>query len=296
MRQFLRLLGISVFAMGVATPLAAQVASDDSSPTSQFSLAALDERPSVMPTPTTVDASTSYLSATGEQGQQPKEQELPVATPPHTGVRALVRAIGQDVVHIPTRGNFFVAAAGGLASAALHPIDDTTNSNLSGATFNKIFKAGALLGQSYVLLPSALTVYTVGRVSHNSRVSHIGSDLIESLAIAEMMTETLKYTVRRERPDGSSRNSFPSGHAAGTMAFATTLERHFGWKLYLPAYALATYVATSRLHDNRHYVSDVAFGSAVGIIAGRTVTRHGRQSFPVQAMAVPGGAAIVYSR
>ena len=56
------------------------------------------------------------------------------------------------------------------------------------------------------------------------------------------------------------------------------------------------YVAVSRVHDNRHYLSDVMFGSAVGIIAGRTVTRHGRENFPIQAMAVPGGMAIVYSR
>jgi hypothetical protein len=37
-----------------------------------------------------------------------------------------------------------------------------------------------------------------------------------------------------EKPQGtaanSGRNSFPSGHAADTFAFATALERHLGWK------------------------------------------------------------------
>ena len=88
--------------------------------------------------------------------------------------------------------------------------------------------------------------------------------------------------MRRERPDGSGANSFPSGHAADTMAFATALERHFNWKFYMPAYAAATYVAISRLHDNRHFASDVAAGAAVGIIAGRTVTRTGHRPFPVR--------------
>ena len=37
---------------------------------------------------------------------------------------------------------------------------------------------------------------------------------------------------------------------------------------------IASYVATSRLHDNRHYLSDVVFGAAVGSIAGRTVVHH----------------------
>jgi hypothetical protein len=63
----------------------------------------------------------------------------------------------------------------------------------------------------------------------------------------------------------------------------------------VPAYAFASYVAMSRLHDNRHYLSDVVFGSTVGIISGRTVTRHGRE-FPVAVTAIPGGALIVYTR
>jgi membrane-associated phospholipid phosphatase len=80
------------------------------------------------------------------------------------------------------------------------------------------------------------------------------------------------------------------------MAFATALERHLNWRYWLPAYTIASYVAISRLHDNVHYLSDVMAGSAVGIIAGRTVTSHGRTKFPVEAMAVPGGFAIGYVR
>ena len=124
----------------------------------------------------------------------------------------------------------------------------------------------------------------------------MGMDLLRSLVIAEFVTQSLKYTVRRERPDGSGANSFPSGHAADTMAFATALERHLGWRYAVPAYVLASYVAMSRLHDNVHFLSDVTAGAAVGIIAGRTVTRHGRDNFPVTLMAVPGGAGIMYVR
>jgi len=52
----------------------------------------------------------------------------------------------------------------------------------------------------------------------------------------------------------------------------------------------------SWLHGNVHDLSDVTAGAAVGIIAGRTVTRHGRDNFPVTVMALPGGAAVVYVR
>jgi hypothetical protein len=54
-------------------------------------------------------------------------------------------------------------------------------------------------------------------------------------------------------------------------------------------------VAISRLPANRHWLSDVVFGSTVGIIAGRTVTRHGRE-FPVTVIPTPGGVAIAYVR
>jgi hypothetical protein len=71
------------------------------------------------------------------------------------------------------------------------------------------------------------------------------------------------------------------------------LEQRLGWKGAVPAYIFASCVAISRLPDNRHWLSDVVFGSGVGIIAGRTVTRHGRE-FPIALISVPGGAAIPY--
>jgi len=69
--------------------------------------------------------------------------------------------------------------------------------------------------------------------------------------VAQALTLSLKYTTRRERPDQSSKDSFPSGHAASTFAFATALERHLGWKYAVPAFAGASYVAASRLPANR---------------------------------------------
>ena len=56
-------------------------------------------------------------------------------------------------------------------------------------------------------------------------VSHVGMDLIEALAVSELMTQTVKHIANRERPDQSDDTSFPSGHAADTFAFATALER-----------------------------------------------------------------------
>ena len=66
-----------------------------------------------------------------------------------------------------------------------------------------------------------------------------------------------------------------------------------GWKYSVLGYTIASYVAASRLHDNRHYLSDVVFGAAVGAIAGRTVTEHGRDVWTFTPTAVPGGGIAV---
>jgi hypothetical protein len=42
-------------------------------------------------------------------------------------------------------------------------------------------------------------------------------------------------------------------------------------------------------------LSDVVFGAAVGIIAGRTVTSNEAQPYPVAVSTVPGGAIVTYS-
>ena len=117
----------------------------------------------------------------------------------------------------------------------------------------------------------------------------------------------IKALVDRDRPflhyarpktlvPGPHDASFPSGHAAVTFASATVLQRHFGWKVGIPAYAVASYVAASRVQMKRHYLSDVAFGAALGIVAGRTLTiGRGDARFAVEPMAAPGGGGIGFT-
>src|SRR5437870_8286508 len=125
----------------------------------------------------------------------------------------------------------------------------------------------------------ALATYIYGRTTESPKVSHLGMDLLRAQILTEALTEAIKYSTHRERPDGSNYQSFPSGHASVTFAAATVIERHLGWKKAALAYVIAAYVASSRIHDNRHYLSDVIFGAATGTIAGRTVTEHGRETW-----------------
>ena len=229
-------------------------------------------------------------------GQIVSKPAGPAPTPRHTGFKALAKDLVGDVKHLPSKENAFWAGLGGGLALAVHPVDDNLNRSLTTSDFaDKFFKPGEVLGELGTLLGSAVTVYTVGRIKDQPKVSHVGMDLIQSLVLSEGMTQLLKVTTHRERPDGSGHNSFPSGHAADTFAFATALERHFGWKGAVPAYMFASYVAISRLPANRHWFSDAVFGSTVGIIAGRTVTRHGKE-FPVTVTATRGGVSLMYVR
>ena len=236
---------------------------------------------------------TEGVADAGQVVQQPAG---PPPTPRHTGIKALIKDLGQDVMHLPSKENLFWAGVGGGLALAVHPADDNVNESMVNSDFaHDFFRPGKYIGSLPVLLGTATATYVVGRTRDQPKVSHLGMDLIEALAISEMMTQTLKFSTNRERPDGSNHRSFPSGHAADTFAFATALERHLGWKGAVPAYIFSSYVAISRLPANRHWLSDAVFGSAVGIIAGRTVTRHGRE-FPITVAPVPGGAVIAYVR
>ena len=154
-----------------------------------------------------------------------------------------------------------------------------------------MFSAGETLGGAKFQLASALATYGVGRFTKNTRVTQVGADLVRANLVAQALTSGIKLSVRRGRPDGSH-FSFPSGHTSVSFATATVLQRHFGWKAGIPAYAAASYVAASRIQDKRHYLSDVAFGAVLGIVAGRTVTiGRGEHRFAVEPM-VPNGGGV----
>jgi membrane-associated phospholipid phosphatase len=106
----------------------------------------------------------------------------------------------------------------------------------------------------------------------------------------------LKYSVQRERPDGSNQHSFPSGHTASAFATASVLQQSYGWKVGTVAYLVAGYVGSARMVHNRHYLSDVAFGAAIGIAGARTVMRSDRQrTVTVSASYVEDGVGVIVS-
>ncbi|MFR6416073.1 MAG: phosphatase PAP2 family protein, partial [Alistipes shahii] len=72
------------------------------------------------------------------------------------------------------------------------------------------------------------------------------------------------------RPDGSSRNSFPSGHTATAFMTATMLHKEYGHRspwYSIGGYTVATLTGVTRQLNNRHWMSDIMVGAGIGILA-----------------------------
>jgi membrane-associated phospholipid phosphatase len=84
-----------------------------------------------------------------------------------------------------------------------------------------------------------------------------------------MMVNGLKYSVRNMRPDGTARNSFPSGHTATAFCGAELIRMEYGKTYGWIAYAVATSVGILRVYNGRHWAKDVLAGAGIGILSAR---------------------------
>jgi membrane-associated phospholipid phosphatase len=231
-------------------------------------------------------------TVTPQDGQPPPE-------PPRTGLSALFRTTGADFKAFPTRkATWIILAIGGAAAAAVHPADHEIVEGLEDSSARKFFAPGRVLGYGWVQASAAIGVYAWGRTTfepgegRTNKISHLGFDLLRANILTQALTYGVKVAVQRDRPTGEC-CSFPSGHASVAFATASVLERHFGYRGAWPTFVIAGYVAASRLFDNRHYLSDVLFGSALGIASGWTVVgRHGRDQFALIPVPTRGGMAV----
>ena len=80
---------------------------------------------------------------------------------------------------------------------------------------------------------------------------------------------TMKHTIREMRPDGTTHNSFPSGHTAMAFMGAEFLYQEYKnvspW-IGVAGYAVAAGTGFFRMYNNRHWLNDILAGAGIGIL------------------------------
>jgi membrane-associated phospholipid phosphatase len=241
-----------------------------------------------------VSAQTQLADSTASQ-----VQTVPVAQPAEPRPRALGSVFKETLIdfrHLSTSETATILALGSVTALIGHSADSRVSAAMSGSDeMAQLLGPGRHLGGPSFQLGGALAPYVIGRAAGSSRTAAAGADLVRAGLVVQALTHTIKVSTQRSRPDGTA-FSFPSGHTSSSFATATVLQRHFGWKAGVPAYVVATYVGASRIQQNRHYLSDVAFGAALGIVAGRTVTMSLRgHRLGISPVATSGGGGISLS-
>jgi len=117
-----------------------------------------------------------------------------------------------------------------------------------------------------------LTVYGLNAIGIKGKNNFKDRTLILGTAYLIMggTVNILKTTGNVKRPDGSTKNSFPSGHTATAFMGAEFLYQEYKevsiW-YGITGYVVATGTGLFRLYNNRHWLTDVAAGAGIGILS-----------------------------
>ncbi len=126
-------------------------------------------------------------------------------------------------------------------------------------------------------------MWVLSHFNHNDHWRETGFLAGQAAIHSLVMTESLKYSLRRERPyqgDGTGPffqrggTSFPSEHAAAAWSIAGVLTHEYPGPLTkFLAYGAASMVSYSRIRAEKHFPSDVLIGALLGQLAAHQVYR-----------------------
>lgn len=208
--------------------------------------------------------------------------------------RDLFAGTWSDAKRLPSKPTLEWLAIGAVAAGVSRPADNRVGRSLSTSSqLHEVTESGAYIGSTPIQLGLGAATYFIGRTRQSGRMTTVGAELVRAQLLSEGLTIGIKEAVRRNRPQGSG-FAFPSGHTTVSFASATVLQQNFGWRVGGPAYAVASFVALSRVQMKRHYLSDVAFGAALGIAAGRTVAFGPSRRIVMTPTVVDGGGGLQF--
>ncbi len=165
-------------------------------------------------------------------------------------------------------------------------IADFFQANKSEFTEDVAFWAEKGGSQAHIGLAAT---YVVGTILKNKKLKKAATLAFSSMLISGVVVQGLKKVIGRTRPYAtnsqwdfkgpvqmsSRHNSFPSGHTASAFAVAASIATVYDSKLVkILAYAAAALTGLSRVHDNKHWMSDVFMGAVIGTASGIFITKR----------------------
>ena len=226
-------------------------------------------------------------------GSEQASAQPTICGPAHLG--RCLKDIAQDQagiwtspLRIQSRDLFWLVPFASATAVAIHY--DVKAQQELGIDQSRIDTSDAIsqLGATYTVLGEAGALYAVGRLTHNDHLAETGRLGAEAIIDATLVSEALKLATNRERPDEGNgtggfwphgtrthSDSFPSGHAIESWAFAHVIASEYPNKLtQVGVYAFATAISVSRVTSRRHFPSDALVGSVFGYLIGGYVIRH----------------------
>lgn len=163
-------------------------------------------------------------------------------------------------------------AISGAAIGVGFLLDDTIEPGSGEDTF--LDHAAQAIGGPYVLVGGTALLALYGWKAGAPKELNTAKRIALALTATSLTVLTLKKATKRERPDESSDDSFPSGHTSNTMAVATVLDREYDGVVPWVAYGATALVGAGRIVGNRHWFSDVMAGLVIGRFFGRLMTAN----------------------
>ncbi len=188
-------------------------------------------------------------------------------------------------------GTFALVLGTGLL---LYSVDQDIKQGFRGETPNEAAKFITSLGNGGTLAGLAAVLYVGGEVSNNDGLRKTALLSFESLLTSGIIVRGMKIIVGRARPQTeepyntfdpfslkSNYNSFPSGHSAAAFSVAAVIaSQSKDANVDFVAYSLATFIAMSRIYQNKHWASDIFIGSVIGYVVGKKICALNRERNP----------------
>lgn len=154
----------------------------------------------------------------------------------------------------------------GLESHAIKNLNSSTKKELSEHIDNKLTIDDI---SQYAPFVSVFALNAAGIRAKNS-IKDQSIILATSYIIMGSTVNIIKLTGNEMRPDGTSNNSFPSGHTATAFMGAELLYQEYKevsiW-YGVSGYAVAAGTGFFRMYNNRHWLTDISAGAGIGILS-----------------------------